>query len=38
MERYNIRVENDKYIYESYKYDKLKDAINYAELMIQKNK
>ena len=38
MEKYNIRFENDKYIYQTYKYDKLKDAINYAELMNQKNK
>jgi hypothetical protein len=33
MERYGITFENDKYNYESYSYDRLEDAVNYAKKM-----
>jgi hypothetical protein len=30
MKRYNISFENEKYVYSDYRYDNLKDAVNYA--------
>lgn len=31
MKKYNISFENEKYIYQEYKYDTLKDAVKYAK-------
>ena len=37
MAEYNISLENEMYVFETYKYEKLKDAINYAKLQAGKS-
>jgi len=38
MKRYNISLENDKYVYSGYQYDNLKDAVNYARIFERQSK